>query len=107
VLMGATTMKGILCLAARTAALYVPICFVIRFVETMELTHVRDMLEQFLEKRTLFAVSPFFAILSAPTTFGNARQILKFSDESDAQRTHRQRVCHDAGRVSPPWYRRS
>jgi hypothetical protein len=29
----------------------------------------------------LFAVSPFFAILSAPTTFGNARQILKIKDE--------------------------
>jgi len=47
----------------------------------MELTHVRDKLEQIFEKRTLFAVSPFFAILSAPTTFGDAGQILKFSDE--------------------------
>jgi len=67
VLMGATTMKGMLCRAASTAALYVPI-----YSATMS----RDLWFRTIRQvLTLFAVSPFFAIRSAPTA---VRQVSTF-----------------------------
>lgn len=58
VLTGATTINGIPCRAASTAALYVPIW---KLVNPVTYTGCGE------NKTTLFAVSPFLAILSAPT----------------------------------------
>jgi hypothetical protein len=62
VLVGAMTKNGILCLAARTAALYVPIYPEESFISCQK--------RPSKGLRTLLAVSPFLAILSAPTTRG-------------------------------------
>lgn len=76
VLMGAMTMNGILCLAASTAALYVPIWLQKKKTDKKEERLVQSNFLEWLDLRklTLFAVSPFFAILSAPTaTLQNTR----------------------------------
>lgn len=58
VLVGATTMKGMLCLAASTAALYVP---------TYQQVWA-GWCDLQIDVSTLLAVSPFLAMRSAPTT---------------------------------------
>ena len=65
VLTGATTMNGIPCRAASTAALYVPIY---KFVSGRLIGTVVNI--------TLFAVSPFRAMRSAPTAGVKKHQLI-------------------------------
>lgn len=55
-------------------------------------------------KPTLFAVSPFLAILSAPTT---ARRMLTFLLTDGSCYAYRLRVCSDVETKTQPWYRKS
>jgi len=57
-----------------------------------------------LLKLTLFAVSPFLAILSAPTT---ARRMLTFLLTDGSCYAYRLRVCSDVETKTQPWYRKS